>query len=115
MTMSFCLMSETYSSFVFEDIKVYGGRGTKSVCITHAYSTIITYLCLELEGGAQGLHFRDLRLQQAVLSEELKGQLTALLRRCALLPAMWNLTLLLLDTIVLDEVMEFRSDLVLLQ
>jgi hypothetical protein len=102
-------------SFSFEDIKFYGGGGTKSVFIAHASSTIITYLCLELEGGAHGFDFRDLRLQQAVLSEELKGQLTAIFWRCALLPASWNLALLLLDKIVLDEMMESCSGPVLLQ
>lgn len=114
MRRSFSLTFETYMSFVSEGIKFYGSRGTKSVFIAHASSTIITYLGLVLEGGAPGLGFGDLWLQQAVLSVELKGQLTALLGRCALLPAIRDLALLLLDTIVLGEVMECRSGPVLL-
>jgi hypothetical protein len=102
-------------SFVFEDINFYGGGGTKSVLIAHASSTIITYLCLVLEGGEHGLEFRDFGLQKAALSEKLEGQLTALFWPCVLLPVIWKLALQLLDTIVIDEVMGFCSDLVLLQ
>jgi hypothetical protein len=75
----------------------------------------MNYLCLELEGSVHGQDFGFLRVQQAVLSEVLKGQLTALFWRFALLPAFWNLALLLLDTIVLYEVIESQSSLVLFQ
>ena len=74
----------------------------------------MTYLCLELDGGAHGLDFDNLRLQHAVLMEELKGQVTTLLRRYTLLPAIGNSALLLLDTIVLDEMIESYSGSVLL-
>lgn len=67
-----------------------------------------------MEGGAHRLDLGDLGLQQAILGEELESQLTALFGRCALLPAIWDLALLLLDAIVLNEVMESRSGPVLL-
>ena len=73
----------------------------------------MTYFCLELEGAAHELEFGNVRLQQAVVSEDLKGQPTALFCRCVLL--LYVLVLLLLDTIVLDEVMESHSGLGLLQ
>jgi len=84
------------------------------VCIVHAYGTVMTYLCLELGGGAHGLDFGNLRLQHAAMMEELKGQVTTLFRRCTLLPAIWNSALLLLDTIVPDELIESHSGSILL-
>lgn len=84
------------------------------MCILYAYRTVVTYLFLEQEDGAHGLDFGGLWPQLAVLSEQPKGQRTALFWRCVLLPAIWDLALQLLDKIVIDEVMGFCSGPVLL-